>query len=66
MSGKIFKIGPALRFWDCDISGTAYFPAYLDILNGVNEEFWAKRRQSTRNQIWMKILHVAIIYQLLE
>ena len=29
-----------LRFGDCDISGTAYFPAYLDILNSVNEEFW--------------------------
>ncbi len=29
-----------LNFGDCDISGTAYFPSYLDILNGVNEEFW--------------------------
>ena len=29
-----------LQFGHCDISGTAYFPAYLDILNGVNEEFW--------------------------
>ena len=29
-----------LNFGDCDISGTAYFPSYLNILNGVNEEFW--------------------------
>lgn len=29
-----------LNFGDCDVSGTAYFPAYLNILNGVNEEFW--------------------------
>ena len=29
-----------LHFGDCDISGTAYFPSYLNILNGVNEEFW--------------------------
>jgi 4-hydroxybenzoyl-CoA thioesterase len=30
-----------LRFGDCDISGTAYYPAYLNMLNGVVEEFWA-------------------------
>ena len=41
MSAKIFRTDRALRFGDCDISGTAYFPSYLDILNGVNEEFWA-------------------------
>ena len=35
-----FKTKRILRFGDCDISGTAYFPAYLDILNNVNEEFW--------------------------
>jgi len=29
-----------LRFGDCDISGTAYYPAYLNLLNGVIEEFW--------------------------
>ena len=29
-----------LHFGDCDISGTAYYPSYLNILNGVNEEFW--------------------------
>ena len=37
---KIFKTERELRFGDCDISGTAYFPSYLDILNSVNEEFW--------------------------
>lgn len=35
-----FKTTRMLQFGHCDISGTAYFPAYLDILNGVNEEFW--------------------------
>ncbi len=30
-----------LHFGDCDISGTAYYPAYLNLLNGVIEEFWA-------------------------
>ena len=41
-----------LRFGDCDISGTAYFPAYLDILNGVNEEFWAKLGYPWHEMIW--------------
>ena len=40
-SMQIFSTVRELRFGDCDISGTAYFPAYLSILNGVNEEFWA-------------------------
>ena len=35
-----FKTKRTLQFGHCDISGTAYFPAYLDILNGVNEAFW--------------------------
>ena len=35
-----FKTTRTLKFGDCDISGTAYFPSYLDILNNVNEEFW--------------------------
>jgi 4-hydroxybenzoyl-CoA thioesterase len=30
-----------LRFGDCDPSGVAYFPAYLDMLCGVTEEFWS-------------------------
>jgi hypothetical protein len=25
-----------LHFGDCDISGTAYYPSYLNLLNGVN------------------------------
>jgi 4-hydroxybenzoyl-CoA thioesterase len=29
-----------LRFGDCDPSGIAYFPSYLDILAGVLEEFF--------------------------
>ncbi|MGJ8544269.1 MAG: acyl-CoA thioesterase [Sulfitobacter sp.] len=35
-----YKTTRILAFGDCDISGTAYFPSYLNILNGVNEEFW--------------------------
>lgn len=35
-----FKTTRILAFGDCDISGTAYFPSYLNILNAVNEEFW--------------------------
>ena len=31
-----------LRFGDCDPSGVAYFPSYLDILCGVTEEFWQR------------------------
>jgi 4-hydroxybenzoyl-CoA thioesterase len=37
---KVFRTKRMLQFGDCDISGTAYFPSYLNILNGVNEEFW--------------------------
>jgi 4-hydroxybenzoyl-CoA thioesterase len=36
-----FSFDRALRFGDCDPSGIAYFPAYLNILNGVVEDFWA-------------------------
>lgn len=35
-----FTTDRMLNFGDCDISGTAYYPAYLNILNGVVEEFW--------------------------
>ena len=31
-----------MRFGDCDPSGIAYFPSYLNILNGVVEEFWQR------------------------
>lgn len=30
-----------LRFGDCDPSGIAYFPSYLDMLVGVDEDFFA-------------------------
>ena len=36
-----FSFKRELRFGDCDPSGIAYFPSYLNILNGVVEEFWA-------------------------
>ena len=36
-----FTTDRMLRFGDCDISGTAYYPAYMNILNGVIEEFWS-------------------------
>lgn len=49
---KIFKTSRELRFGDCDISGTAYFPSYLDILNGVNEEFWASIGYPWHEVIW--------------
>ena len=52
MAAKIFKTDRTLRFGDCDISGTAYFPAYLDILNGVNEEFWAHLGYPWHDIIW--------------
>lgn len=41
-----------LHFGDCDISGTAYFPSYLNILNGVNEEFWAHIGYPWHHIIW--------------
>jgi 4-hydroxybenzoyl-CoA thioesterase len=39
---KSFSFDRELRFGDCDPSGIAYFPSYLNILNGVVEEFWAR------------------------
>jgi 4-hydroxybenzoyl-CoA thioesterase len=35
-----FPFHRELRFGDCDPSGIAYFPSYLNMLNGVVEEFW--------------------------
>ena len=35
-----FRTSRPLRFGDCDPSGIAYFPSYLDILVGVLEEFF--------------------------
>lgn len=49
---RIFTTTRELRFGDCDISGTAYFPSYLDILNGVNEEFWASIGYAWHDIIW--------------
>jgi 4-hydroxybenzoyl-CoA thioesterase len=37
----LFSFDRELRFGDCDPSGIAYFPSYLNILNGVVEQFWA-------------------------
>ncbi|MCP3443165.1 thioesterase family protein [Bradyrhizobium sp. CCGUVB14] len=37
-----FSFDRELRFGDCDPSGIAYFPSYLNILNGVVEAFWAR------------------------
>lgn len=36
-----FRIGRPLRFGDCDPSGIAYFPSYLNMLAGVLEELFA-------------------------
>lgn len=36
-----FSASRTLRFGDCDPSGIAYFPAYLDMLVGVLEDFFA-------------------------
>ena len=49
---KIFTTTRELRFGDCDISGTAYFPSYLNLLNGVNEEFWAHIGYPWHEIIW--------------
>lgn len=49
---KVFKTERELRFGDCDISGTAYFPSYLNILNGVNEEFWSHIGYPWHEIIW--------------
>ena len=40
-----------LRFSDCDPSGIAYFPAYLNLLNGVVEDFWGHLGISLRELI---------------
>ena len=37
----MFRTSRPLRFGDCDPSGIAYFPSYLNILVGVVEEFFA-------------------------
>lgn len=47
-----FTTDRELRFGDCDISGTAYYPAYLNILNGVVEEFWTHIGWPWHKIIW--------------
>ncbi len=47
-----FRTRRMLNFGDCDISGTAYFPSYLNILNGVNEEFWLHLGYPWHRIIW--------------
>lgn len=37
----MFTIRKPLRFGDCDPSGIAYFPSYLNILVGVLEDFFS-------------------------
>ena len=49
---KVFTTKRMLHFGDCDISGTAYYPAYLNILNGVNEEFWDHIGYPWHDIIW--------------
>lgn len=36
-----FEVERRLRFGDCDPAGIAYFPAYIDTMVGVTEEFFA-------------------------
>jgi len=49
---KVSRTKRMLQFGDCDISGTAYFPSYLNILNGVNEAFWAHIGDPWHKIIW--------------
>jgi 4-hydroxybenzoyl-CoA thioesterase len=35
-----FRARRLVRFGHCDPAGIAYFPAYIDMLNGVVEDFW--------------------------
>lgn len=46
-----FRTSRPLRFGDCDPSGIAYFPSYLNILVGVLEEFFASLGMSWKTLI---------------
>ena len=46
-----FRVELPLRFGDCDPSGIAYFPAYLNLLNSVVEEFWSSLGHPWTQQI---------------
>ena len=37
---QVFETSRPLRFGDCDPSGIAYFPAYMDLLVGVTEDLF--------------------------
>ncbi len=52
MSKVSYTTDRMLHFGDCDISGTAYYPAYLNILNGVIEEFWTAIGWPWHEIIW--------------
>ena len=47
-----FSTDRMLNFGDCDISGTAYYPSYLNLLNGVIEEFWTWMGYPWHEIIW--------------
>jgi 4-hydroxybenzoyl-CoA thioesterase len=47
----VFRVRLVLRFGDCDPSGIAYFPAYLNLLNGVVEAFWGSLGHPWTRQI---------------
>jgi 4-hydroxybenzoyl-CoA thioesterase len=47
-----FTTDRMLNFGDCDISGTAYYPSYLNMLNGVIEEFWTVIGFAWHDIIW--------------
>lgn len=49
-----FTTDRMLNFGDCDISGTAYYPSYLNILNGVVEEFWTWIGYPWHKIIWQE------------
>ena len=40
-TSQVYSTKRPLRFGDCDPSGIAYFPSYLNILVGVTEDFFA-------------------------
>ncbi len=40
-AARVFEVTRPLRFGDCDPSGIAYFPAYMDMLVAVTEDLFA-------------------------
>ena len=41
MSGQIFTARRKVRFADCDAAGIVFYPRYLEMLNGVVEDWFA-------------------------